>query len=124
MGVGLAAVLHENKPEEVKKFKEDFWPDASLYWDREKAFFTELGGGRLRRASALSLLNPFSPVWRRASDARKNVRDYNLKGEGTTLGGSLVLSQDRVCLQFNEESPGERALEDDILRSAHHCCQA
>lgn len=36
-------------------------------------------------------LNPFSPAWRRIMAARSNVADHNTIGEGTILGGLLLV---------------------------------
>jgi hypothetical protein len=102
-GIKLFAITHQSDQEEVNDFKNKFWPNAPLYQDPDRVFFAELGGGSVRRGNLLSLLNPFGKSAKNFSSASKNVKDWNMKGDGTVLGGTFVLSPSQVLYQFKED---------------------
>lgn len=117
LGVSLTAVLHENLPEQVAEFRGTYWPGERVFLDQNKELFTFLGGGQLRRGSLLSFLNPFSRVWANAKEA-SGVQG-NFTGDGLTLGGLLVVKPGgEVAYAFQEETFGDHAPQEDILRAA------
>lgn len=75
---------------QINAFVPDYWA-GEIYHDVDKAFYKVFGEGQLLTASALSLLNPFNPAWGRIMAASKAVKDSNLNGEASILGGLLVV---------------------------------
>ncbi|KAK3282214.1 hypothetical protein CYMTET_10038 [Cymbomonas tetramitiformis] len=116
LGVNLVCLLHENLPEEVKEYQE-FWP-GPLYLDNDQVFFKALGGGKVRRGSLLTFLNPCSVVWSHAKRSQQSVAKSNLKGDGLTMGGLFVLNGTKVQYYFREETFGVHAPLDDVLTAA------
>ncbi|CAG8643328.1 2876_t:CDS:2, partial [Racocetra fulgida] len=43
MGVKMVAIVHENLDNEVEEFNKGYW-NGLLYYDKEKSFFTHIGG--------------------------------------------------------------------------------
>lgn len=116
-GIRLVAITHQNDQSEVSDFKSKYWPNAPLYQDPEMVFYSELGGGQLRYGNVLNLLNPFSRSFKAGQEASKNVKDWNLRGEGRILGGSFVITPSQVAYQFKESHFGERADVDDFINA-------
>lgn len=116
LGVSLTCLLHENLPKEVEEFRE-YWP-GPLYLDEEKAFYKWLGGGKPRQGSLMAFLNPFSEVWGHAKRASTKVAKSNLKGDGLTMGGLLVLNKGIVGYHFIEKTFGVHAPIDDVVAAA------
>lgn len=110
-------LLKENISEEVSEFYvEDYWPPSTpLYLDNDMTFFKALGGGKLRKGSLLSFLNPFSAIYKRLKVVQKDVKDYNLKGEGTIFGGLYVVSNQGVHYQHVEKDFGVAAPIDEVV---------
>jgi len=80
-GCNLVCLLKENIPAEVSAFHtEDYWPTTTpLYADEDMTFFKALGGGKVRKGSLLSFLNPWSPIYKK----------YNvIKVRGAREGGT------------------------------------
>jgi hypothetical protein len=50
-----------------------FCRPGEVYFDTKKELFKVLGGGKLRKASLLKLLNPFHQYWKNLADAKKKV---------------------------------------------------
>jgi hypothetical protein len=79
---------------EIAAFAPTYW-SAPLYHDADRALYKALGGGALRTLSGASLLNPLSAdaraAWSRIFAARKTVADSNTVGDGTILGGLILV---------------------------------
>lgn len=58
LGIRMVCVLHEWKDREVAAFAPAYW-GGDLYYDEAKAFYAAVHGGSVKRASLLSMLNPF-----------------------------------------------------------------
>lgn len=86
----------------------------------DKTFYKAFGDGQLKTQSALSLLNPFNPAWSRIRAANKNVKDHNVLGEGTILGGVLVVRQGEggVGYMHSEQSFGDFPSISELLAAA------
>ncbi|GBF95114.1 hypothetical protein Rsub_07698 [Raphidocelis subcapitata] len=110
-GVRLACVAHEWLPAEIAAFNtDDYWP-GEVYLDADKAFYKAFSedGKSVRRQSALTLLNPLNSAWGRIMAARKNVADHNTTGDGTVLGGLLLVraGEGGVAYAHAEKTFGE-----------------
>lgn len=102
----LVCVAHEWLPAEIAAFRDGFWP-GPIYKDEEKALFAALGSGTVRRASALSLLNPLSRMWGHAKAAKAAGVEGNFTGDGLTLGGVLVIVRGTPVWTFQEKQFGD-----------------
>ncbi|CAL8462490.1 g2023 [Coccomyxa elongata] len=118
LGVRLVCVVHEGLPAEIKAFWPDYWP-GELYLDTDKKLYKALGNGKLRKGSLLWFLNPFSVIWQHAREAKEvhKIEDSNLKGDGLTMGGLLILKQGSggVAYAYAEERFGDHAGNEIIL---------
>jgi hypothetical protein len=110
----LVCVAHEWLPAEIDAFRQGFWP-GPVFKDDAKALFAALGDGTVRRASMLSLINPFSRMWSHAKEAKKTVTDSNLKGDGLTLGGVMVVVGGKPVWRFQERQFGDAPSAEDVL---------
>lgn len=112
-------LLKENIPEEVSEFHtEDYWPASSpLYLDDDMTFFKALGEGKLRKGSLMSFLNPWSSIYKRLKAVQKDVKESNLKGEGTIFGGLYVVSNQGIHYQHVEKDFGVAAPIDEVLEA-------
>lgn len=54
---------------QVDAFAPEYW-GGPLYHDADKALYRVFGGGAVRTASALAMLNPFHPAWARIRAAK------------------------------------------------------
>ena len=97
-------------------FREGFWP-GPVYKDADKALFAALGDGTVRRASALSLLNPFSRMWAHAKEAKKSVTDSNFTGDGLTLGGVMVVVGGVPVWRFAEKQFGDAPTPEEVVEA-------
>ena len=92
--------------------------------DTEKQLYKALGDGKLRRGSLLWFLNPWSVIWQHAKWARDEcgIKESNLKGDGLTMGGLMVIKKGTGCpsFAFAENRFGDHAEIDEILKA----CQA
>lgn len=120
LGVSLVAVLHENIPEQVAEFQNEYWPSSGIYLDTEKKLYEAVGGGEVRRGSLLSFLNPFSPVWANYKEANVCVKTSNLTGEGTHMGGLFVVKKGtgEVVYSYQEKNFGDHAPSADVVAAA------
>mmetsp|Transcript_4692 Transcript_4692/g.16731 ORF Transcript_4692/g.16731 Transcript_4692/m.16731 type:complete len:89 (+) Transcript_4692:463-729(+) len=77
-------------------------------------FFKALGGGKVRKGGLSSFFKP--GLWKRYGKMDKATKeDANLKGEGTILGGTYVVSKEGVQYQFKEKDFGVAAPLDEII---------
>lgn len=120
-GVGLAVVVNQTLPGELEDFADKFWP-GDVYLDPSRAFYRALGQGEVRRAGVagalLSLLNPFSRVSRNMRQAGARVKDWNMKGDGLTLGGVLLVTRGGVPFAFQERAFGDAPGVDEVVAAA------
>jgi hypothetical protein len=74
----------------------------------------------VRSGGLLSMLNPFSAAWRRIREAQGRVAESNMVGDGSVLGGMLVLRRGEggVVHMSREETFGEYAPLEDVLADA------
>ena len=113
----MVAVLHEALPEQVAAFASDHWKGDGLFLDETKALYAVVGGGTVRKGSLAWFANPFSRIWKNAK-AAEGVAG-NFVGDGLTMGGLLVVSKSgEVVYAFQEETFGDRAPVEDVLRAA------
>ena len=112
-------MLKEEIPEEVSAFNTDeYWPTSTpLYLDEDMTFFKALGGGKLRKGSLLGFLNPWSGIYKRLKKIKQDVKDSNLNGEGTILGGLYVVSNQGIHYEHVEQDFGVAAPIDDVLQA-------
>ncbi|EEH58398.1 uncharacterized protein MICPUCDRAFT_56134 [Micromonas pusilla CCMP1545] len=116
LGCDLVCLLKENIADEVEAFhREPYWsPSTPLYLDEDMTFFKALGGGKVRKGGLSSFFKP--GLWKRYGKMDKATKeDANLKGEGTILGGTYVVSKEGVQYQFKEKDFGVAAPLDEII---------
>jgi hypothetical protein len=128
LGCDLVCLLKENIADEVEAFhREPYWsPSTPLYLDEDMTFFKALGGGKVRKGGLSSFFKP--GLWKRYGKMDKATKeDANLKGEGTILGGTYVVSKEGVQYQFKEKDFGVAAPLDEIIdackRAAGKCAR-
>ncbi|CAG9460198.1 unnamed protein product [Pedinophyceae sp. YPF-701] len=118
LGVQMVAVVHQGFPGEIKRFKAGYWP-GSVFLDSEKKFYETVGEGKVRVGSLRWLLNPFSRAWRNIRAAIRGGVSGNFAGDGTTLGGLLVLAAGGgIEYAFQETDFGDAAPVEDVLAAA------
>ncbi|CAE7478939.1 Prxl2a, partial [Symbiodinium sp. KB8] len=109
----VVALVKEDLENEVKEFREGFWPGEVLM-DSEHKFYKALGGGETHQPLGLlsflgMMLNPFS-----SSKTKANIKNTttpgNMKGEGFIAGGCYVLNKDGTpAFSHLEENLGDHA---------------
>ena len=119
----LVCVAHEWLPAEIDAFRTGFWA-GPIYKDEAKALFAALGGGTVRRASALSLFNPFSRMWGHAKEAKKVVADSNFTGDGLTLGGVMIVVGGTPVWTFAEKQFGDAPLPEAVVAAVTEAAAA
>mmetsp|Transcript_32243 Transcript_32243/g.60730 ORF Transcript_32243/g.60730 Transcript_32243/m.60730 type:complete len:148 (+) Transcript_32243:187-630(+) len=117
----VVALVKEDLEQEVKEFREGYWPGEVLL-DKEMAFYKALGGGETHQPMTLMsflamMLNPFS-----SSKTKQNIKNTttpgNLKGEGLIAGGCYVLNKDgSAAFSYLEENIGDHANPEDIVEA-------
>ena len=85
-----------------------------------------MGEGKVRTQGILGLLNPWNKAYALADEAKKRVKDSNLAGDGTVLGGLLVVRQGEGGASYmsREESFGDFAPLDEVLAAAREAAAA
>ncbi|RIA90415.1 hypothetical protein C1645_769977 [Glomus cerebriforme] len=116
MGLNMVAIVHEILDNEVEEFNEGFWK-GTVYFDKEKAFYNSLGGGKLQYAGFVSFIKP--SVW---SNIRRNYKTGvtgNFKGDGSVLGGLYIIKSDTegVVYQYREKVWGDQAPLKQVLKA-------
>jgi hypothetical protein len=102
----------------VKTSKFAFTLNAYRYnRDNDMTFFKALGGGKVRKGSLWSFLNPWSAIYKRLKVVQDDVKESNLKGEGTIFGGLYVVSNQGVHYQHLEKDFGVAAPIDQVLEA-------
>lgn len=133
IGVSTICVANAWMPAEIDAFVKDFWKSPlKIYLDENKALFTALGNGSLRKGSLLAFLNPFSRVWANAKEAKKTVADHNLVGDGLLLGGLLAVSKSQkssgeqfeIVGGFQETTFGDAPTDEQVLELAKRAVEA
>ena len=118
---------------EIDAFVKDFWKSPlKIYLDEDKALFTALGNGTLRKGSLLAFLNPFSRVYANAKEAKKTVTEHNLIGDGLLLGGLLAVSKKskktggelEIVGGFQETTFGDAPTDEQVLELAKKAVEA
>ncbi|KAF6261261.1 R53.5-related protein [Scenedesmus sp. NREL 46B-D3] len=118
-GLKVVCVVHEWIEREISAFVPEYWA-GEIYHDADKAFYKAFGQGQLRTGSSLALLNPLNPAWGRIVAARKNVKDSNVVGEASILGGLLVVKagEGGIAWMHAEKTFGEFPDTQDVIAAA------
>eukprot|EP00775_Hariotina_reticulata_P005476 gene5476-5711_t len=118
-GLRVVCVVHEWIDREINAFVPEYW-GGEIYQDTDKAFYKVFGDGQLRTGSVLSMLNPLHPVWGRIMAARNNVKDSNLSGEASILGGLLVVAAGKEGIKYMhaEKTFGEFPPTEEVIAAA------
>ncbi|CAG8582360.1 1161_t:CDS:2 [Funneliformis mosseae] len=118
MGLNMVAIVHENLNNEVEDFNQGFWK-GTVYFDKEKSFFSAIGGGKIQYAGLTNILKP--SVW---SNIRRNYKSGvggNFKGDGRVLGGLYIIKSDtkgeEVIYQYREKVWGDHAPLEEVLKA-------
>ncbi|ORZ39027.1 hypothetical protein BCR44DRAFT_1496589 [Catenaria anguillulae PL171] len=111
-GIRMVAIL--NQEFGSQDFVTNWWK-GEAYFDKDLGLFKAMGDGTLRRASLLQLMLP--SVIARGQKA-KQVAEGNLQGDGTMLGGLLIMrpgdkgmQYDYAETEFGDHAPIETVLE-------------
>ncbi|KAI9190268.1 hypothetical protein H9P43_001701 [Blastocladiella emersonii ATCC 22665] len=114
LGIRMVAVV--NQEFGAKDFADNFWK-GEAYFDKDLGLFKAMGDGKVRRGSLLSLM--FPSVLARFSEAKKSGLDSNLAGDGTMLGGLLIVrpGNDGVEYEYPETTFGDHAPLDTVLET-------
>jgi len=117
LGIRMVCTLHEWLPKEVEAFAPEYW-GGELYFDQTKAFYKALGGGTVQRGSLLWFLNPFSQIWSNGKRAKQTVKDSNLKGDGLTMGGLMVIQKGGIVeYSYREKVFGDHAPDNEVMEA-------
>lgn len=122
LGVKSVVLFHEWIQREIDAFRPKFWK-SDVYYDFEKGFYKALGGGKIRKGSLGTFLNPFSRFWKNARRALARVGDdHNLKGDGLTMGGLFVIGKGNTGVEymFLEQTFGDHAPVEELLQAAEN----
>ncbi|CAI2172370.1 20072_t:CDS:2 [Funneliformis geosporum] len=118
MGLNMVAIVHENLNNEVEDFNQGFWK-GTVYFDKEKAFFSAIGGGKIQYAGLTNILKP--TVWYNIWSNYKTGVTGNLKGDGTVLGGTYIIKSGteggKVIYQYREKVWGDHAPLEEVLKA-------
>jgi hypothetical protein len=104
LDIGVYGVVKETlgQPE----FSEKYWK-APLFLDEKRSFYAALNGGTEKKAGLMSL---FSSDVRKNYARAKNKAEGNMRGEGTILGGLLIVSKEKgVVYSYAEKTFGDHA---------------
>ncbi|CAG8593572.1 13551_t:CDS:2 [Dentiscutata heterogama] len=114
LGVKMVAIVHENLDNEIEEFNKGYW-NGLLYFDKEKSFFSHIGGGQIQYGGIMSFLKP--SVWFNIRQSMKTGVTGNFKGDGYVLGGLYIIRQGSggVEYQYREKVWGDHAPFDQVL---------
>lgn len=115
--VGMAAIVHEELG--VEEFRTGFWPSDPIYLNSDLSLFAAINDDRkVKKQSILSGLFS-SDMWRRIRQAKDKGVEGNLKGEGSILGGILLMGSGETGPKWirTEKSFGNHATNEEILKS-------
>ncbi|KAL7748813.1 hypothetical protein RI367_005726 [Sorochytrium milnesiophthora] len=103
----------------AEDFADNFW-QGETYFDHDLGLFKALGDGEVRRASLWELLRP--SVLARIVKGKMSGPQGNLEGDGTMLGGLLVVRKGDAGVEYAylEQTFGDIAPVEDVVKA----CQA
>ena len=116
-GVEMAAIVHEELG--VEEFRSGFWSSDPIYLNKDLSFFAAINNDcKVKKQSILSGLFS-SDMWRRIRQAKDAGVEGNLKGEGSILGGILLMGKGDSGPKWirTEKSFGDHASNEEILKS-------
>jgi len=108
LGVGMAAVLRENIPDEVERFKKNVWHEEPIYLDSSFALFGSIAGGTPNEINAEYFMEQFGKFPEGKADEKFTANmgkamkladgymgddKHNMVGAGFMTGGIYVLKQ-------------------------------
>ncbi|KAF9184477.1 hypothetical protein BGZ50_003645 [Haplosporangium sp. Z 11] len=114
MGMKMVCIVHEKEGSDI--FQKDFW-HGKVYHDQDKGFYKALGGGRLRTGGWEQLIRP--SFWFNLGRNRKSGVKGNFEGDGSILGGLLVLraGEGGIAYEHIENVWGDIARADKVLKA-------
>lgn len=134
LGVGMAVLLRENLPSEVKAFREDVWREEPIYVDGSFAMFSALAGGTPNNVNGKYFKTQFVAFQsgKAEADFTMNIqkslaladgymddKHHNNMGQGLMMGGIYVLRKGgEVQWAFHEANVGHTADAADVLEAA------
>lgn len=116
-GVEMVAIVHEELG--VEEFRSGFWPSDPIYLNSDLSMFAAINNDRkVKKQSVLSGLFSMD-MWRRVRQAKDAGVEGNLKGEGSVLGGILLIGAGQNGPKWirTEKSFGDHASNEEILQS-------
>eukprot|EP00879_Flechtneria_rotunda_P020267 GHRR01021315.1.p2 GENE.GHRR01021315.1~~GHRR01021315.1.p2 ORF type:complete len:110 (+),score=48.70 GHRR01021315.1:352-681(+) len=108
---------------QVGAFAPAYW-GGELYHDVDKQLYKVFNGSKHLTATAWGLLNP--AVWMRIRAAGRNVKDSNLNGDYTILGGLMVVKagDGGIAWVHAERTFGEFPETQRVIEAANKAVQA
>ncbi|KAJ8604476.1 hypothetical protein CTAYLR_000959 [Chrysophaeum taylorii] len=125
LGVALCCTVKEDLDDEIKEFRQGFWPEAPIYLDAGMAWYKAVQGGGLTKSTLAGflakLLNPFSRL--SANLKRSKAVEGNMKGEGFIHGGVFVIRKgakrnEAAVFSHAEKELGDGPPTDSIIDAA------
>ena len=111
--VKLVGVVHEYKYlEDITTLKEKYFRGNPVYLDREKNFYNAQG---MRRLGLHAIL--WASVMKAIRRASSKGIKGNTRGDGTLLGGVLVVDVDKVWFEHREDFFGDLVIADELILS-------
>ncbi|ORZ34769.1 hypothetical protein BCR44DRAFT_132011 [Catenaria anguillulae PL171] len=120
-GVRMYAVV--NQEFGAMEFAINYWK-GEAYFDKELGMFKAIGDGEVRRGSLMQMLLP--SVLSRMSKAKKSGLDFNTKGDGTILGGLVLMApgDGGVVYEYAEREFGDHAPLEVVLEKCKELGEA
>ncbi|KAI9219234.1 hypothetical protein BC828DRAFT_386655 [Blastocladiella britannica] len=121
LGVRMVAIVNQSFG--AQDFVDNFWK-GEAYFDKDLGLFKAMGDGQIRKASLLQLGLP--SVIARYQTAKQSGLDSNLKGDGTILGGLLLVKKgdDGIAYEHIETEFGDIAELDSVLGECRKVVEA
>jgi len=111
--VGLAKLDYEDF------VKGEYFKDGKIYIDESKASYEALNFGRKGASSMFGLLNP--NMYLKALKASSKGISGNLKGDGTQLGGTLIVDKKgNIIYKHVQSSYSDQPAIEEIVKSVEN----
>ncbi|KNE60458.1 hypothetical protein AMAG_05845 [Allomyces macrogynus ATCC 38327] len=120
LGIRMVAVVNQSFG--AQDFADNYWK-GTCFFDKELGFFKAMGDGQIRKGSLLQLMKP--SVLANMARARKTKLDSNLDGDGTILGGLLIVGpgDKGIVYEYPETEFGDHAPMETVLETCKSLAQ-
>ncbi|KAJ3352987.1 hypothetical protein GGF32_003240 [Allomyces javanicus] len=120
LGIRMVAVVNQSFG--AQDFADNYWK-GTCFFDKDLGFFKAMGDGQIRKGSLLQLMKP--SVLANMARARKTKLDSNLDGDGTILGGLLIVGpgDKGIVYEYPETEFGDHAPMETVLETCKSLAQ-